>query len=210
MTATTTAFNENEAECSIWSGDFCLAESDGGGFHTYGPANVSGSSFTFNHAYDSGGGFLAYGGAVVDSSSFTGNQAGGEGAFEEASTAQLPAPLNGNPGATDSENGSQGCDCVGGGFASVEFVDPSAALVSSGAAQVTGSTFVGNGAGCNFECFGAGGGFFASNGATVSATTFGDGSDEGSNAAGCFEACGAMGGGFYSGGNTAVDTSTFC
>ena len=187
----------------------CGAVSSGGGFFTYGPATVTGSTFTNNHAYDSGGGFFASE-AQVDDSTFTGNNAGGES--EEAlgaSAAQLPAPLSDHAGASEIPVGSQYCLCVGGGFA--VGVTIGTFEVPEGGTQVTGSTFVANGAGCDQYCLGAGGGFFAAGGANVSGSTFGDPSDpeNGSNAAGCFAFCGAFGGGFYSADSTNVDTSTF-
>jgi len=201
-TITGTTFDTNDAQCGTFNVDTCLADSDGGGFHTYGPAHVTGSTFTYNHAYDSGGGFYTEdnGTAKVDTSTFTGNNAGGEGGLNSVGMPQLPSVLSKHVQATDGLAGSQFCNCVGGGFAAVD-----------GSAQVTGSTFVANGAGCNVVCDSEGGGFYASTGSTVSGSTFGDPSDpqSGSNSAGCFEECGALGGGFFSGGDTAVDTSNF-
>ena len=212
VSSTDSSWVGNDAQCGIFSDaepisqadGFCGAVASGGGFFTYSSANVSGSSFTNNHAYDSGGGFFADD-AVVTDSSFTGNQAGGESEETEAGSAsQLPGPVSNLAEAAD---GSAFCLCAGGGFAVGAAIGNSD--VAEGGAQVTGSTFVGNGAGCDAYCMGGGGGFYAAGGASVSGSTFGDGSDNGSNAAGCFEFCGAVGGGFYSGGDTAVDTSTF-
>ena len=217
VTSTDTSWEGNDAQCGVFDASAavpiqaaCGAVSSGGGFFTYGSATVTGSTFTNNHAYDSGGGFLADD-AVVTNSTFTGNNAGGESAESDgASASQLPAPLSNHVTASDSESGSSQCLCVGGGFAVATGVgDVTAASV--GDAQVTGSTFIANGAGCNVDCLGSGGGFFSGAGATVSGSTFGDPSDpeNGSNSAGCFEECGAYGGGFYSAGTTNVDTSTF-
>jgi hypothetical protein len=222
VASTNTSWEGNEALCGVLpvepiggasaqgpsQPESCGAVASGGGFFTYGPASVSGSTFTDNHAYDSGGGFLADD-AVVSSSTFTGNNAGGEG--EElggASASSLPAPLAAHAALTD-DGGSQFCLCVGGGFAvATNLGEAGASVASEGDAQVTGSTFIANGAGCNFACLGSGGGFFSGNGATVSGSTFGDPSDpeNGSNAAGCFESCGAFGGGFSSVADTNVDT----
>jgi hypothetical protein len=213
VTSTDSSWVGNDAQCGIFSepaepisqGDgFCGAVASGGGFFTYSSAIVGGSTFTNNHAYDSGGGFFADD-AVVTSSTFTGNQAGGESEETAAGSAsELPGPVSGLATAAD---GSAFCMCVGGGFAVGAGVGNTS--VDEGTAQVTGSTFTGNGAGCDNYCLGGGGGFFAGAGATVSGSTFGNESEDGSNAAGCFQFCGAQGGGFYSAGTTNVDTSTF-
>jgi hypothetical protein len=217
--STNTSWTDNEARCNRFSAPvepiaeadpgICQAVSSGGGFFTWGSATVSGSTFTDNHAYDSGGGFLASD-ATVDASTFTGNQAGGESTLGAGGVGASSIPGNaGNIVSAADAVGSAFCSCAGGGFAVGADIGTNAAAVAEGGAQVTGSTFLGNGAGCDAYCLGGGGGFYAGGGATVSGSTFGDGSDSGSNAAGCFEICGAMGGGFYSGGNTDVDTSTF-
>ncbi|MDQ1430627.1 MAG: hypothetical protein QOF40_1229, partial [Actinomycetota bacterium] len=199
VTVTNGSFTGNNAMCGVFDGVQCTADSDGGGFHTYGAATITGSTLTANHAYDSGGGFWAEDGATVDVSTFTGNNAGGTSATASAAD-QLPGALNDHVSATDSQTGSQSCNCIGGGFA-----------VDLGSAQVTGSTFVANGATCDTNCIAGGGGFFANNGATVSGSTFGDPSDppSGSNVAGCVFECFALGGGLLSGGDVNVDTSTF-
>ncbi len=204
VTSTSTTFENNDAQCGYFSSG-CASISSGGGFYTEAGAQVDGSTFTGNHAYDSGGGFFAPSGAVVNNSTFTNNQAGGESDTLGASSAsQLPGTL----GAHATAVGSEDCTCAGGGFA-VGLQVATGVASPVGSAQVTGSTFVANGAGCDTACLGAGGGFFATSGATVSGSTFGDGTDDGSNAAGCFQVCGAMGGGFFSSGAVSVDTSTF-
>ena len=196
VTVTGSSFDSNDAQCGVSDQSGCQADSDGGGFHTFSGASVTGSTFTANHAYDSGGGFFSTDAATVVDSTFTANNAGGE--TPQAQSAQLPSALAHHVSASDSASGSANCDCIGGGFA----------VVDSGA-EVSGSTFIGNGAGCDQGCFGSGGGFFSNADTSVVGSTFGDGTDNGSNAAGCFFGCGAMGGGFYSGGATDVAGSTF-
>lgn len=205
------SFTDNEVQCGvfeIFANDPCGAAADGGGFFTFGSATVSGSTFTSNSAWDSGGGFFAAD-ADVSNSTFTGNTAGGTSPLAAGfSASELPEPLAGAVAAADSEDGSQYCDCVGGGFAvGLVFQDTS---VPEAGAQVVNSTFVANLATCNIYCWGSGGGFFSAGGASVSGSTFGDPSDEeAGNAVGCFFSCGASGGGAYVGRGADVDTSAF-
>jgi hypothetical protein len=212
VSVTDSSFTDNEAQCNLFFNNLvdgtCGAVASGGGFFTYGSATVSGSTFTSNAAWDSGGGFWAAD-ADVANSTFTGNTAGGLGSEAAGfGASQLPEQLAGGAAAAGSEEGSQDCDCVGGGFA-VGLETRSADVPESGA-QVVNSTFIANSATCNAYCWGAGGGFLSTGGATVSGSTFGDPSDEDSgNLAGCYAYCGGFGGGAYVGSGANVDTSIF-
>jgi hypothetical protein len=203
VTVTDSTFTGNTAggeDSEMFSGGLF----SGGGFAALdGPANVSGTTFTANSAgclfecMGSGGGFLTWDAATVTGSTF--GVAGNPDLDNSAGCFQGCNAMGGGfyAGSTTEVTGSAfylngtGClsECygLGGGFAGGGSVNSGSAGVPwSGAAAletapagtvtVSQSTFDGNEAGCETVdgCWGAGGGFYATNatGVNVETSTF--------------------------------------